>query len=64
MTAHTFTHFSVCPDLMIASQTFVVSSASRKVGEVKKALEAAGVTVCSTPNGVAEVLRERLGRRA
>ena len=30
----------------------------------KKALEAAGVTVCSTPNGVAEVLRERLGRRA
>jgi succinyl-CoA synthetase alpha subunit len=30
----------------------------------KKALEAAGVRVCSTPNGVAEVLRERLGRRA
>jgi succinyl-CoA synthetase alpha subunit len=30
----------------------------------KKALEAAGVTVCSTPNGVAEVLRERLGGRA
>jgi succinyl-CoA synthetase alpha subunit len=30
----------------------------------KKALEAAGVTVCSTPNGVADVLRERLGRRA
>lgn len=30
----------------------------------KKALEAAGVTVCSTPNGVAEVLRGRLGRRA
>src|SRR6185295_10180551 len=29
----------------------------------KKALEAAGVTVCATPNGVAEVLRERLGRR-
>jgi succinyl-CoA synthetase alpha subunit len=29
----------------------------------KKALEAAGVTVCSTPNGVAEILRERLGRR-
>jgi succinyl-CoA synthetase alpha subunit len=28
----------------------------------KKALEAAGVTVCSTPNGVAEVLRERLLR--
>ena len=30
----------------------------------KKALEAAGVTVCSTPIGVAEVLCERLGRRA
>lgn len=30
----------------------------------RKALEAAGVTVCSTPNGVADVLRERLGRRA
>ena len=30
----------------------------------KKALEAAGVRVCSTPNGVADVLRERLGRRA
>jgi succinyl-CoA synthetase alpha subunit len=30
----------------------------------KKALEAAGVTVCSTPNGVADVLRERLARRA
>jgi succinyl-CoA synthetase alpha subunit len=30
----------------------------------KKALEAAGVRVCSTPNGVVEVLRERLGRRA
>jgi succinyl-CoA synthetase alpha subunit len=30
----------------------------------KKALEAAGVTVCSTPNGVAEVLRARLTPRA
>ncbi|MET0652299.1 MAG: succinyl-CoA synthetase subunit alpha, partial [Hyphomicrobiaceae bacterium] len=30
----------------------------------KTALEAAGVTVCSTPNGVADVLRERLGRRS
>ena len=30
----------------------------------KRALEAAGVTVCSTPNGVAEVLRARLSRRA
>jgi succinyl-CoA synthetase alpha subunit len=30
----------------------------------KTALEAAGVTVCSTPNGVADVLRERLGKRA
>jgi succinyl-CoA synthetase alpha subunit len=30
----------------------------------KKALEAADVAVCSTPNGVAEILRERLGRRA
>jgi len=30
----------------------------------KKALEAAGVTVCSTPNGVAEVLRRRLSGRA
>jgi succinyl-CoA synthetase alpha subunit len=30
----------------------------------KKALEAAGVTVCSTPNGVAEVLRGRLSGRA
>jgi succinyl-CoA synthetase alpha subunit len=29
----------------------------------KKALEAAGVAVCATPNGVAEVLRERLARR-
>jgi succinyl-CoA synthetase alpha subunit len=30
----------------------------------KKALEAAGVAVCSTPNGVAEVLRARLTPRA
>jgi succinyl-CoA synthetase alpha subunit len=30
----------------------------------KKALEAAGVTVCSTPNGVADVLRQRIARPA
>ena len=28
----------------------------------KTALEAAGVTVCSTPNGVADVLRETAGQ--
>jgi len=27
----------------------------------KAALEAAGVTVCATPNGVPEVLKSRLG---